>query len=61
MVKKLEGPTSDFATNGLPQLSSAVVSLQRSADSLNALVEDVRQDPRALITKPPSKEIEVQP
>ncbi len=61
MIKKLEGPTADFATNGLPQLSSAVVSLQRSADSLNALVTDVRQDPRALITKPPSKEIEVQP
>ena len=59
MVKKLEGPTADFATNGLPQLSAAVVSLQRSADSLNALVEDVRQDPRALISKPPSKEIEV--
>lgn len=59
LIRKLEGPTSDFATNGLPQLSSAVVSLQRSADSLNALVEDVRQDPRAMISKPPSKEIEV--
>jgi phospholipid/cholesterol/gamma-HCH transport system substrate-binding protein len=61
MIQKLEGPTVDFATNGLPELSTAISSLQRSADSLNGLVSEVRASPRSLISKPPAKEIEVKP
>ena len=33
MVAKLQGPTSDFATTGLPQLTSAISSLQQTAES----------------------------
>jgi phospholipid/cholesterol/gamma-HCH transport system substrate-binding protein len=61
MIKKLEGPTVDFATNGLPELSAAVTSLQRSAEALNGLVNEVRASPRSLIGKAPAKEVEVQP
>lgn len=61
MISKLEAPTNDFATNGLPQLTEAVQSLRSTSDSLQGLVNDARQNPRGLISKPPAKEVEVEP
>lgn len=61
MLGKLEGPTSDFATNGLPQLSSAIGSLQTATESLNRVLDEAERSPGALISKPPAKEIEVKP
>ena len=61
MIAKLQGPTTDFATTGLPQLTTAVVTLQQAADSLNRLVSEAEQSPRSLIAKPPAKEVQVKP
>ncbi|ALL12906.1 MlaD family protein [Caulobacter henricii] len=61
MISKLEGPTSDFASTGLPQLSAAIVTLQSAAESLDRLVGDVEQNPRGLVGKAPAKELEVKP
>lgn len=61
MVGRLEGPTSDFATTGLPQLSSAIVTLQSAAESLDRLVGEVEQNPRGLVGKAPAKEMEIKP
>jgi phospholipid/cholesterol/gamma-HCH transport system substrate-binding protein len=61
LVAKLQGPTSDFATNGLPQLTAAVGSLQQTAESLRRLSDEIQQDPRALLTKAPAKEVQVKP
>ncbi len=61
MISKLEGPTSDFASTGLPQLSSAIVTLQSAAESLDRLVGDVEQNPRGVVSKAPAKELEVKP
>ena len=61
MVGKLDGPTTDFATTGLPQLSAAVVTLQQAAESLDRLVGEVEQNPRALVSKAPAKEVDVKP
>jgi phospholipid/cholesterol/gamma-HCH transport system substrate-binding protein len=61
MISKLDGPTSDFATTGLPQLSQAIVTLQSAAESLDRLVGEVEQNPRGLVSKPPAKELEVKP
>ena len=61
MVSKLEGPTSDFASSGLPQLTSAIVTLQSAAESLERLTNEVEQSPQGLISKAPAKEVEVQP
>jgi phospholipid/cholesterol/gamma-HCH transport system substrate-binding protein len=61
LVSKLQGPTTDFATTGLPQISSAVVGLQTAVDSLNRLIGDVEQNPSTLLTKPTAKTIEVKP
>jgi len=61
MIGKLEGPTTDFATNGLPQLSGAVNSLQQTADSLDRLLRDIEANPRGLVGKPAAKELEIKP
>lgn len=61
MIGKLEGPTADFATNGLPQLTSAVMSLQQTAESLDRLVREIEANPRSLVSKPPAQELEVEP
>lgn len=61
MLGKLEGPTSDFAANGLPQLTSAIGSLQTATESINRVLNEAERSPGALISKPPAKEIEVKP
>ena len=61
MLTKLEGPTSDFATNSLPELSRTIVSLQQPSASLGALVQQVQQSPQQALGKAPAKEIEVKP
>jgi phospholipid/cholesterol/gamma-HCH transport system substrate-binding protein len=61
LVKKLDGPTTDFATTGLPQLTQAINSLQQAADSLNRLAAEAEQSPQALVTKPPAQEVQVKP
>jgi phospholipid/cholesterol/gamma-HCH transport system substrate-binding protein len=61
MIAKLDGPTSDFATTGLPQITQAVVTLQSAAESLDRLVSELEKNPRGLVAKPASKELEVQP
>jgi phospholipid/cholesterol/gamma-HCH transport system substrate-binding protein len=61
IVSKLEGPTTEFATTGLPQLTSAMVTLQSAAESLQRLTNEVQQNPRGLVGKTPAQELEVQP
>ena len=61
LIVKLQGPTSDFATNGLPQLSTTIVSLQQTAQSLDGLIKDVRQSPTGVLSKAPAKEMKVKP
>jgi phospholipid/cholesterol/gamma-HCH transport system substrate-binding protein len=61
MLDKLEGPTTNFATNSLPELSRTIVSLQQTSASLGALVQQVQQSPQQALGKPPAKEIEVKP
>ncbi len=61
MIGKLQGPTSDFASTGLPKLTSTIDSLQTAMQNLNRLVEEVERDPRSFIAKAPAKQIEVKP
>ena len=56
----LQGPVSDFATNGLPRFANAIQSLEEAADSLDRLVDDVRASPRDFIGRPESIELEVE-
>ena len=61
MINKLQGPTSDFATNGLPQLTSAIATLEATTKHLDQLIGEIQRDPRAFINKPPAKQVEVKP
>jgi phospholipid/cholesterol/gamma-HCH transport system substrate-binding protein len=61
MMAKLEGPTADFASTGLPQLTAAAVSLQSTAESLDRLAREAQSNPRGLVGKAPAVEKEVKP
>jgi phospholipid/cholesterol/gamma-HCH transport system substrate-binding protein len=61
MIAKLEGPTSDFATNGLPQLSATIISLQQTSRSLDQLAKELQQSPQGALAKPRAKEVKVKP
>ncbi|MDB5483258.1 MAG: hypothetical protein JWO83_4311 [Caulobacteraceae bacterium] len=60
-MTKLQGPTENFATTGLPQLSGAIASLQRATDHLDRVLGEVEANPQGLIGKAPAKEVEVRP
>jgi phospholipid/cholesterol/gamma-HCH transport system substrate-binding protein len=60
-LTKLQGPTENFAATGLPQLSSAIASLQRATDHLDRLLNEVEANPQGLFSKAPAKEVEVRP
>ena len=61
MVENLKGPTTDFATTGLPRLSGAIVSLQRATDHLDQVMGEIQNNPRGLLSKAPAKEVQVKP
>jgi len=61
LVAKLQGPTGDFATTGLPELTQAASSLQQTAETLNRVVNEVEADPQVLVSKSPAKEVQVKP
>jgi phospholipid/cholesterol/gamma-HCH transport system substrate-binding protein len=61
LLKKLQGPTSDFATNGLPQLTATITQLEVSLQHLDRLVDEIERDPRAFVNKPQAKQVEVKP
>ncbi len=61
MIGRLDGPTTEFATTGLPQLSNTIVSLQQTSRSLDSLVREIQRSPRSALSKPPAKEVKVKP
>jgi phospholipid/cholesterol/gamma-HCH transport system substrate-binding protein len=60
-VTGLEGPATDFATTGLPQLQNAIQQLEGATASLEDLIDEVRTSPREFIGRAPTREMEVQP
>jgi phospholipid/cholesterol/gamma-HCH transport system substrate-binding protein len=61
MIAKLQGPTTDFANNGLPQITAAIVELQRAAESLQRLVNEIQRSPTGALGKPAAEELKVKP
>ena len=61
MLARLDGPTNEFASSGLPQLTSAIQSLQQTAESLDRLIRDLESNPRGLVGKAPAQEMRVKP
>lgn len=42
MIGRLQGPTTDFATNGLPQVTATLQQLNETAESLERLLNDLQ-------------------
>lgn len=60
-IEKVESPAGDFVSEGLPQLTSTLVTLQSTAESLERLSNEIERDPRSLVSKAPAKEVEIAP
>lgn len=61
MINNLSGPTTEFATTALPQITATMIQLQTTTESLNRVIGEIERNPGQLIGKPPAKTIEVQP
>ena len=61
LTEKLSGPTSQFATTGLPELTQAIGGLQRTTDQLDRVLSEVQSNPAGLVAKPKAKEIGLKP
>lgn len=61
LISGLKGPATDFTANGLPQITSTVIQLQTTIETLNRLIGDIEQNPTQLVGKPAAKTLEVQP
>ncbi|MDB5493911.1 MAG: hypothetical protein JWP86_1248 [Phenylobacterium sp.] len=61
MVDKLQGPTSDFADNGLPQVTAAVIQLRSAAQALERLVNEIEASPTGTLGKAAAEDVKVKP
>ncbi len=59
MISRLQAPTTDFATNGLPQITAAVIQLQSAAESLERLVNEVQASPTGALGKARGEDLKV--
>jgi len=59
IMDRLQGPTTDFAANGLPQITQAVIQLQSSAEALERLVNEIQSSPTGALGKPTAEEVKV--
>jgi phospholipid/cholesterol/gamma-HCH transport system substrate-binding protein len=61
LVDKLSGPTTDFANNGLPQVTAAVIQLRGATEALQRLINEIESSPQGALGKAPSQEVKVKP
>jgi len=61
MIDKLQGPTADFANNGLPQITSSLVELQKAAESLERLANEIQRSPTGALGKSAGEEEKEKP
>lgn len=59
MLARLQEPTADFASNGLPQVTAAVVQLQAAAESLERLVNELNASPSGALGKGKTQDLKV--
>lgn len=61
IMQALESPANEFASNGLPQLTGAIIQLQQAAEALERLVNDIQSSPQGALGKAPAQEMKVKP
>ena len=61
VISKTDGSVAELANTTVPQMNSALASVQKAADQMDTLAFKLGQSPRSLLTSPGSKEVEIQP
>ncbi|MDX3910711.1 MAG: MlaD family protein [Sphingobium sp.] len=59
MIANLEAQSSAVGSTTLPNINATMLSLQETAESLDALIRQVRQNPRAALSRGSGKELEL--
>ncbi len=59
MIGKLDGPVGTMSATTLPAVDATLQSLQHTSSTLDGLIRQIRQDPRAALAKPRGKELEL--
>lgn len=60
-VARLDGQGGVIATTTIPRINATLDSVGKAADSVNGLIRDLRNDPRATLAKPKGRELEIHP
>ncbi len=60
-LARVQGPLDRFTTDGLPQLSRTLLTLQTASEDLDRLAGEVERNPRQLLTKPAGRTVQVKP
>jgi len=61
VISKTDGSVTELTSTTVPQMNSALASVQKAADQMDTLAFKLGQSPRSLLTSPGSKEVEIQP
>jgi phospholipid/cholesterol/gamma-HCH transport system substrate-binding protein len=59
VLARAGGPTGDFASEGLPQVTASLYDFQSTSENLDDLLSEVRANPRAIVAKAPPRELEI--
>jgi len=59
VISKTDGSVAELATTTVPQMNSALASVQKAADQMDSLAFKLGQNPRSILTSPGSKEVEI--
>ncbi len=58
-IERLDSQSGAIASTTIPNVNATMRSLQDTANSLDGLIDEIRDDPRGTLTKPRGKELEL--
>lgn len=59
VIRTLGGQSSAFGATTLPTITATMLSVQETADNLDGLIRQIREDPRGTLGKPKGKQLEL--
>lgn len=61
LTNRLSGPTAEFASQGLPELTQTIAGLQQTTQNLDRLLTEIQTNPSGLVGKPKGQDRELKP
>ena len=59
VIHQLGGQSSTFGSTTLPAINATMLSVQDTAESIDGLIRQIREDPRGTLGKPRAKQLEL--